>query len=81
MTARAVKAIRCDRCQRRCPNPRADNGWNVVMAGGYAVGFLCTLCQTPEETTEAEINAATTIYSANNSGQILGRPKIEEDPD
>jgi hypothetical protein len=57
------RLIRCDRCGRRCRNPRAlADTWNSVWRVGYLTGFLCPDCQTPEESTEAEINGATLDY-------------------
>ncbi|GAA5610572.1 hypothetical protein CP981_15735 [Streptomyces platensis] len=57
--------IVCDRCRRTLRG--ADDGWNVVMDSGYAVGYLCPDCQTAEENAEAEVHQATLDY---NAGQV-----------
>lgn len=64
--------MRCMRCGRR---NRMQPGWNVVMKGGKPVGLLCPDCQTPEENAEAEINMATTTYSRDAFGRIIGAAK------
>ena len=74
-----IKTIRCDRCRRKLRNRHADNGWNVTMRGGFAVGFLCPWCQTPAETAEAEIRDATTVYGNTADGHVTGRPKLTSD--
>ncbi len=55
------KVAICDRCRRR-PGKRDLDRWNAVFRDGVVVGFLCPDCQTPEESTEAEINEATIDY-------------------
>lgn len=57
------QVARCGRCRRR---PTAEQwtreAWNVTMADGVIIGFLCPDCQTAEENAEAEINEATLDY-------------------
>ncbi|MFJ3955395.1 hypothetical protein ACIPXV_36070 [Streptomyces libani] len=54
--------IVCDRCKR--PLRGEEDGWNVVLDKGYAIGHLCPDCQTAEENAEAEVHEATLDYSA-----------------
>lgn len=65
--------IRCDRCQRRY---RGTGGWNVTMAAGVPIGYLCPDCQSPAENAEAEINQATTAYAIDDQRRMVGRPKV-----
>lgn len=68
--------MKCDRCKRRY---RGHGDWNVVFAKGFATGYLCPECQTPEENTEAEINLATVDYGAariDALGRAWIKPKV-----
>ena len=68
--------IRCDRCNRRLRNPKADCSWNVTIDRGRILGYICPSCQTVEENTEAEINEATLEYCGRIHGVgFIARPK------
>jgi hypothetical protein len=51
---------RCLRCRRRLRSIQQliDDGWNDLWDQGRHLGYLCPTCQTPEETAEADVNAA-----------------------
>ena len=57
--------IVCDRCQRPMQPP--GEGWNVVLDQGYATGYLCPDCQTPEENAAAETHDATHDYTTGHT--------------
>lgn len=53
------------RCRRRVRAGASDfDSWNVMFREGVVVGLLCPACQTSDEHLEAEVNEATTDYSA-----------------
>ena len=64
----------CDRCGRRARSLNAMSEWNIVVERGIITGLLCNRCQTTEEFTEAEINAATLDYTV-IGGRLAGRFK------
>lgn len=72
------EAIRCTTCRRRyrATSPTAG-GWNVTMRKGVVLGYLCPLCQTPEDNAEAEANAAMLDYYLDDDGRYRARPKAE----
>jgi hypothetical protein len=50
--------------------------WNIVVESGYITGLICPDCQTAEENTEAEINAATLDYCGMlPDGRLIAQPK------
>lgn len=53
--------------------PIMRNQWNADFADGVPVAFICPACQTDAENAEAEMNAATTVYSTDEQGRIVGR--------
>lgn len=74
----AIRAGRCSRCTRRI---RKDRGANMMMRQGILVGFICSRCQSPEESAEAAINDATLDYTPETDafGRLLARPKVALD--
>lgn len=68
-----MKLIRCDRCRKRCRNPRE---WNVTLRAGWIVGITCPGCQTPMENAEAAVNEATLRYTGTDHlGRLTATPK------
>jgi hypothetical protein len=68
--------IRCIRCKRiEAANGPEAGGWNIVYEGGRPTGVICPNCQTPEESMEAEVNAATLDYGADERGHLTASPK------
>jgi hypothetical protein len=53
--------------------------WNMTLAEGVVVGLHCPQCQTPEESAEAEVNAATLTYELSADGKIGGYPRLAPD--
>lgn len=78
MTARVkrINPLKCERCPRVFREALPDaKQWNATMKRGILVGSLCPNCQTPEENAEAEINQATTTYSTDAFGRLIGTMK------
>src|SRR3954447_10853526 len=44
--------VHCGRCKNRT-RANQNHGWNVVVHDGQIMGFICPVCRTPEEATEA----------------------------
>lgn len=69
----------CDRCRRSTSLGAAERDlWNMELRRGVIVGFMCPLCQTPEENAEAMIHQATLDYLGTDElGRVVARPKVE----
>lgn len=74
--------IRCARCQRRLRNldTAGERGWNARLENGLVTAVLCPDCQTPLENAEAVINDATTEVLGTVGGRLVGRPRVDGDP-
>lgn len=70
----AVRIGRCSRCNKRI---HKDPGSNMTVRKGILVGFICSRCQTPDETAEAVINESTLDYSPGTDafGRMVARIK------
>ncbi len=66
--------IRCGSCGQRWDG--RDLEWNGVFKDGFRVDARCPDCQSPEDSAEAEINAATTIYGRDSLGRLTVRPAL-----
>ena len=72
--------VQCSRCSNTVSVAGAARAlWNITVKQGRVIGHLCPGCQTPDENAEAEINAATTRYSRDAFGRMIGFPKFGAD--
>jgi hypothetical protein len=75
-SGRSVIGASCARCARPYHPHVADAAsWNMVLRDGRIVAVLCPGCQSSEEDLEAQVNAATLSYQADDQGRIWNRPK------
>lgn len=67
----------CSRCGKALKDDmgRADT-WNIDARDGVVVGFVGPDCQTAEEFTMAEAEAATSVYVADDDGRVYQFPKL-----
>lgn len=69
---------RCHRCGKK---NRGQADWNVTLRCGIPTAATCAGCQTSAEHIEAQVNEATTDYTADALGRITGHPKAATDAD
>ncbi|KQP01991.1 hypothetical protein ASF30_01940 [Leifsonia sp. Leaf264] len=69
--------VTCSRCGNTERSVVAGKlGWNTDARAGVIVAIICSGCQTAEENAEAEINLATTRYSVDAFGRMVGFARI-----
>ncbi|MFE4539670.1 hypothetical protein ACFRKB_32170 [Streptomyces scopuliridis] len=71
--------LRCGRCKLKAPRDlgsKAAESWNGKWIKGELTLVLCPDCQTPEEFTEAEVNAAELRVGAEGGGLFVADPVI-----
>ncbi|MGW0121710.1 hypothetical protein [Streptomyces sp. NPDC003327] len=76
---REQRRLRCGRCGVWAPRDltsKAAENWSGRCAGGQLVLVVCPRCQTTEEHTEAEVNAAEVRVGTADGGHFLADPVI-----
>lgn len=71
--------LRCGRCGQYAPRDlrsKAAENWNGQWLNGELALVLCPSCQTSEEFTEAEVNAAELRAGGEDGGQFVADPVI-----